>query len=107
MQVRRPRGPDDAEALFDLVAVSDTADLGYVDYEIADAVEELTRPGLDLSADAWLATGGDRVAGYASAVRQATGAFRLYESVGMRTGTVHDCYQLMVPAGEPGQRATS
>ena len=65
MQVRRPRGPDDAEALFDLVV------------------------------------------GYASAVRQATGAFRLYESVGMRTGTVHDCYQLMVPAGEPGQRATS
>ncbi len=69
MYVRPPR-PNDAEALFDLVAACDRAELGFVDYEPADAIAELTRPDLDLARDAWVVPDGDRLAGYASAGRR-------------------------------------
>lgn len=68
--VRRPR-PTDAHALFDLVAASDQDEIGYVDYELADAVEELSRPGLDLGSDAWLAVRDGRPVGYAAALLRA------------------------------------
>lgn len=71
--VRRPR-PSDAPALFALAAADDLAEIGIVDYELADAVEELTRPGIDLDSDAWLATNGGRAVGYAAATTRSAGA---------------------------------
>jgi hypothetical protein len=38
VRVRRPE-PADADALFALVAADDTAEVGYVDLEVANAVE--------------------------------------------------------------------
>lgn len=67
--IRRPRIAD-APALFELVAVCDRADVGVVDYEPADAVEELTRPGVDLDQDAWLAEADRQAVGYASVARE-------------------------------------
>lgn len=66
IDVRRP-GPADAAALFGLVSACDIDEVGYVDYELADAVEELSRPNLDLDSDAWLAVRDGRVVGYAAA----------------------------------------
>lgn len=65
VNVRPPR-PDDAEALFELVAAGDLAEIGFVDYELADAVEELTQPGRDPERDAWAVWQDSRLTGYAS-----------------------------------------
>lgn len=64
--LRRPRA-EDAAALYDLVATCDLAEIGEVDYEVADAVAELGTPGLDLDADAWVVEGAGRLDGYAAA----------------------------------------
>lgn len=63
--VRRPTLAD-VSAIFDLVAASDLAELGEVDYEEGDAVEELTRPRLDLNGDCWVVADGERLVGVAS-----------------------------------------
>src|SRR4051794_22023704 len=55
---RRPT-PDDATGVFEVVAARDTADIGYPDYSVEDAREELAEPGVDLERDAWVATDAD------------------------------------------------
>lgn len=49
-----------------MVAAADLADIGEVDYEEGDVVEDLTRPRLDLTRDYWLVTDAERVLGAAS-----------------------------------------
>lgn len=65
LRVRRPSLAD-VRAIFDLVAASDLADIGEVDYEEGDVVEDLTRPRLDLGRDYWLVADGERLVGAAS-----------------------------------------
>lgn len=70
---RRP-APDDAGAVYALVAESNTRVIGQADFTLEDAMDELSEPSFDLATDAWLvldATG--TAAGYA-AVRAEEGA---------------------------------
>jgi len=64
--VVRPATLADVSAIFDLVAASDLADLGEVDYEEGDVVEELTRRRVDLDRDCWVVADGERLVGTAS-----------------------------------------
>ncbi|MDQ3293806.1 MAG: GNAT family N-acetyltransferase [Actinomycetota bacterium] len=50
---RRPT-PDDAKAIFDLVAARNTAILGFADLTLDDVSDELVEPGFDREADGWL-----------------------------------------------------
>lgn len=50
---RRPRA-DDAEAFFDLVATHNTAVIGFADFTLDDARDQLTEPGFDPDTDGWL-----------------------------------------------------
>src|SRR4051794_35917504 len=52
---RRPT-PDDAEAILAVVIARDVEDLGYPDYSLDDAREELSEPQVDLDRDAWVVT---------------------------------------------------
>ncbi len=64
--VVRPPTLADVRAIYDLVAASDLAEIGEVDYEEGDVVEELTRPRLDIDRDYWLVADGERLVGAAS-----------------------------------------
>ncbi len=67
--VRHPTTAD-VRAIFDLIAAADLADIGEVDYEEGDVVEDLTRPGLDLDRDYWLVTEGERLMAAASVLNR-------------------------------------
>ncbi len=62
----RPPTAADVSAIFELTAASDLAELGEVDYELGDVLEDLGRPGLDPQRDYWLAYAAERLAGAAS-----------------------------------------
>lgn len=50
---RRPT-PDDAAAVFALVAAHNTAVVGFADFTLDDARDQLTEPGFDPTTDGWL-----------------------------------------------------
>ncbi len=50
---RRPT-PDDAEGFYALVAAHNTAVVGFADFTLDDARDQLTEPGFDPSLDGWL-----------------------------------------------------
>jgi ribosomal protein S18 acetylase RimI-like enzyme len=62
----RPPTVDDAQALLDLVSAYNTSVIGFADYTLEDARDELSEPGLDLATDSWPVFDGDRLAGYGS-----------------------------------------
>ena len=62
----RPPTEADAPAVFDLVAEYNTTVVGFADYTLDDAVDELTEPGFDPTTDGWLVFDGDRLVGYGS-----------------------------------------
>jgi len=55
-----PAGP------VDLVAAYNAAVVGFADYTLDDAVDELTEPGFEPETDGWLVFDGDRLVGYGS-----------------------------------------
>ncbi|MBB6568741.1 GNAT family N-acetyltransferase [Kribbella sandramycini] len=62
----RPPAKDDADAVFALVAEYNTSVVGFADYTLDDAVDELTEPGFEPETDGWLVFDGDRLVGYGS-----------------------------------------
>ncbi len=62
----RPPSEADAQAVFDLVAEYNNSVVGFADYTLDDAVDELTEPGFDPTTDGWLVFDGDRLVGYGS-----------------------------------------
>ncbi|GAA2211560.1 hypothetical protein GCM10009850_070200 [Nonomuraea monospora] len=67
--IRRPR-VDDAAAIHELVAASDTAVIGAADSTLEDIADELVEPGFDRERDGWLAhDAGGRLDGWAWACR--------------------------------------
>ena len=62
----RPPTKDDAQAVFELVAAYNTSVIGYADYTLEDATDQLTEPGFDPETDGWLVFDGDRLVGYGS-----------------------------------------
>ena len=64
--VVRPPTIADVQAIFTLWAASDLAEIGEVDCEEGDIVEDLTRPRLDLERDYWVVADSERLVGAAS-----------------------------------------
>jgi mycothiol synthase len=62
----RPPVEADARAVFDLVAAYNTSVVGFADYTLDDAVDELTEPGFDPTTDGWLVFDGNQLVGYGS-----------------------------------------
>jgi len=62
----RPPTAADAKAVFDLVAEYNTSVVGFADYTLDDAVDELTEPGFDPTTDGWLVHEGNQLVGYGS-----------------------------------------
>jgi ribosomal protein S18 acetylase RimI-like enzyme len=60
----RPPTREDAQAILDLVSDYNTSVVGFADYTLEDAQDELSEPGFELETDGWLVFDGDRVAGY-------------------------------------------
>jgi mycothiol synthase len=62
----RPPAKEDAQAVLDLVAAYNTPVIGFADYTLEDAEDQLTEPGFDPETDGWLVFDGDRLVGYGS-----------------------------------------
>jgi ribosomal protein S18 acetylase RimI-like enzyme len=62
----RPPSKEDAQAVLDLVAAYNTPVIGFADYTLEDAEDQLTEPGFAPETDAWLVFDGDRLVGYGS-----------------------------------------
>ncbi|MFI5692634.1 GNAT family N-acetyltransferase [Kribbella sp. NPDC051586] len=60
----RPPAKEDAQALLELVSDYNTSVVGFADYTLDDAEDELTEPGFDPETDGWLVYDGDRLIGY-------------------------------------------
>jgi ribosomal protein S18 acetylase RimI-like enzyme len=61
----RPLAPDDARAVYELMAAQEQADLGVIEIEEADIVADWGRPSFDVSASTVGVFDGDRLVGYA------------------------------------------
>ncbi|MFC9692716.1 GNAT family N-acetyltransferase [Kribbella sp. NPDC056951] len=68
----RPPTKDDAKAVFELVRDYTQAVVGFPDYTLDDAVDELTEPGFEPETDGWLVFDGDRLVGYGSVFGKGT-----------------------------------
>ncbi|MFF0340833.1 GNAT family N-acetyltransferase [Kribbella sp. NPDC004875] len=64
----RPPSPRDAQAVLDLVSAYNTAVIGFADYTLEDAEDELSEPGFDPATEGWLVSEGDRLVGFGSVV---------------------------------------
>jgi mycothiol synthase len=62
----RPPTQEDAQAVFELVSAYNSAVLGFADYTVEDAEDELTAPGFDPANDGWLIFAGDQLVGLGS-----------------------------------------
>ncbi|MFD7157073.1 GNAT family N-acetyltransferase [Kribbella sp. NPDC059898] len=62
----RPPSKADARALLELVSDYNTSVVGFADYTLQDAEDQLTEPGFEPATDGWLVFDGDRLAGYAA-----------------------------------------
>ncbi len=60
----RPPAKEDAEAILGLVSAYNTAVVGFADYTLDDAVDQLAEPGFDAETDGWLVFAGDAPIGY-------------------------------------------
>ena len=60
----RPPAKEDAQALLELVSDYNTPVIGFADYTLEDAEDQLTEPGFDPSTDGWLVYDGSRLVGY-------------------------------------------
>lgn len=61
----RSLGPDDAEAVFDLIAASEATDVGEVLIELEDIQGDWQRPSLDFERDTLAVLDGDRIVAFA------------------------------------------
>ena len=62
----RPPSKEDAQAVLDLVSAYNTSVVGFADYTLEDAEDQLTEPGFAPETDGWLVFDGDRLVGYGS-----------------------------------------
>jgi mycothiol synthase len=62
----RPPELQDAQAILDLVSDYNTSVVGFADYTLDDAQDELSEPGFDPATDGWLVFDDGRLAGYGS-----------------------------------------
>ena len=60
----RPPAREDAAAVFELVSACNTAVLGFADFTLDDAIDELTAPGFEPATDGWLVFDSDRPVGF-------------------------------------------
>ncbi|TDW23119.1 GNAT family N-acetyltransferase [Kribbella kalugense] len=60
----RPPSKEDAQAFLELVSDYNTSVIGYADFTLEDAEDELTEPGFEPETDGWLVFDGDRLIGY-------------------------------------------
>jgi mycothiol synthase len=60
----RPPSKEDAHALLELVSDYNTPVIGFADYTLEDAEDELTEPGFAAGTDGWLVHDGERLIGY-------------------------------------------
>ncbi|NIK60295.1 GNAT family N-acetyltransferase [Kribbella shirazensis] len=60
----RPPTREDAQAILELVSAYNTSVIGFADYTLEDAEDELSEPGFDLATDSWLVFDDDRLVGY-------------------------------------------
>ncbi|WP_328999014.1 GNAT family N-acetyltransferase [Kribbella sp. NBC_00709] len=60
----RPPSKEDAQAVLELVSDYNTSVIGFADYTLEDAEDELTDPGFEPETDGWLVFDGDRLIGY-------------------------------------------
>ncbi|WP_244930595.1 GNAT family N-acetyltransferase [Nocardioides sp. W7] len=114
----RPLVPDDAQAVFELVAAQELADVGEVLIEAADLVADWGRPAFDLASSALGVTDGDRLVGYVEVNRHERGVAAVHphsRGRGIGTWLAHRMQELArargwrrvgvpVPEGSPGDR---
>ncbi|MGW7679818.1 GNAT family N-acetyltransferase [Kribbella sp. NPDC054772] len=62
----RPPSKEDAQAVLDLVSAYNTPVIGFADYTLEDAEDELSEPGFEPATDGWLVSDGDRLVGFGS-----------------------------------------
>jgi ribosomal protein S18 acetylase RimI-like enzyme len=62
----RPPSKEDAKAVLALVSEYNTSVIGFADYTLEDAEDQLTEPGFVPQTDGWLVCDGDRPVGYGS-----------------------------------------
>jgi GNAT superfamily N-acetyltransferase len=62
----RPPSKEDAQAVLELVSAYNTSVVGFADYTLEDAEDELTEPGFEPATDGWLVFDGDQLVGYGS-----------------------------------------
>jgi ribosomal protein S18 acetylase RimI-like enzyme len=62
----RPPSKEDAQAVLELVAAYNTPVIGFADYTLEDAEDQLTEPGFAPQTDGWLVFEDDRLVGYGS-----------------------------------------
>ncbi|MFC6156732.1 GNAT family N-acetyltransferase [Kribbella jiaozuonensis] len=60
----RPPSNEDAQALLELVSDYNTSVVGFADYTLEDAEDQLTEPGFDPARDGWLVFDGETMVGY-------------------------------------------
>ncbi|GAA1718003.1 GNAT family N-acetyltransferase [Kribbella yunnanensis] len=88
----RPPTKDDAKAVFELVRDYTQAVVGFPDYTLDDAVDELTEPGFEPETDGWLVFDGDRLVGYGSVFGK--GEFRILDIDAVTSDPAVEAYLL-------------
>ncbi|MFK4089730.1 GNAT family N-acetyltransferase [Kribbella sp. NPDC020789] len=88
----RPPAEADAPAVFGLVAAYNTAVVGFADYTLDDAVDELTEPGFDPATDGWLVFDGNQLVGYGSVFGK--GEFRILDMDAVTSDPAVEAYLL-------------
>ncbi|TDD53558.1 GNAT family N-acetyltransferase [Kribbella antibiotica] len=88
----RPPTKDDAQAVFDLVAAYNHTVVGFADYTLDDAFDELTEPGFEPETDGWLVFDGDQLVGYGSVFGK--GEFHVLDMDAVTSDPVVEAYLL-------------
>lgn len=88
----RPPTKDDAKAVYELVRDYTQAVIGFPDYTLDDAVDELTEPGFEPETDGWLVFDGDRLVGYGSVFGK--GGFHVLDMDAVTSDPVVEAYLL-------------
>ncbi|MFL6061741.1 MAG: GNAT family N-acetyltransferase [Marmoricola sp.] len=113
----RPLVPEDARAVFEMIAASELAVIGTVAIEEADIIGDWARPSFDLAASTTGVFDGDRLIGYAEVSGPARGDAAVHpEYLGRGIGTALAGWMqrtaraqgqheigMPVPAGSPGE----
>ncbi|TDC16918.1 GNAT family N-acetyltransferase [Kribbella albertanoniae] len=88
----RPPTKDDAKAVYELVRDYTQAVIGFPDYTLDDAVDELTEPGFEPETDGWLVFDGDSLVGYGSVFGK--GEFHVLDIDAVTSDPVVEAYLL-------------